>query len=82
MTHCKYASCADESWERSPISGRWVPKKDVKRDMCTWALYHPDAVDKLTNVPPWLSRNALAGHLMRPADCESCPLFEEGDPVE
>lgn len=82
MTSCKYASAPNQLFERSNITGAWIEKKDAPRDMCSWAHYHPDALEKLTNVPPWLVRNSLSGHLMNPADCEVCPLFDPGDALE
>lgn len=81
MKHCKYASATAEAWARN-AKGQWVQIKKHDRDLCTWAHYHPDALDKLMQVPPWLTRNALAGHLMKPEDCETCTLFDPGDAVE
>lgn len=49
--------------------------------LCGWAM--DSAPHQLVDVPRWLSRNALAGHLLRyPADCEGCPAWRrKGDPV-
>lgn len=79
--HCKYATASAEVWEDSILHG-WKRVEQPERDLCSWADYHPEAVDKLSNTPPWLQRNALSGHLMRKGDCEKCPLFERGNPVE
>lgn len=55
----------------------------AKRTLCGWAHFHPDAPAALISAPPWLSRVALAGHLMTPGDCgDRCPGFDPGPPVE
>lgn len=81
QVHCKYATAPMESWESKTGHG-WTKIAEPERDLCSWADFHPEAVEKLSNTPPWLQRNALSGHLMRKGDCEVCPLFERGDPVE
>ena len=43
-------------------AGREIP---AERMLCAWAHFHPAAPAKLVDTPPWLSRAALAGHLMR-----------------
>lgn len=53
------------------------------RFLCAWAVYAPEAVEKMTDVPPWLVRNAMAGHLVQPErDCAVCPFHHPGPPVE
>jgi hypothetical protein len=42
--------------------------------LCSWGI--DAAPDQLVNVPRWLQRNALAGHLLKyPDDCMGCPCF-------
>lgn len=78
--YCRYATAPAEMWRDS--NRGWVKVEEPERDMCSWATFHPESAEKLSNTPPWLQRNAIAGHLMRKGDCEKCPLFERGDPVE
>lgn len=79
--HCRYATAPEEMWAGTgPHDVKRV--KEPERFLCAWAHYHPTSPEKLTDTPPWLQRNALAGHLMREGDCERCPCFERGDPVE
>jgi hypothetical protein len=40
--------------------------------LCAWA---DSAPPQLLNVPRWMQRNALGGHLWRAGDCEGCPCF-------
>lgn len=80
MSECRYAT-APSDFEVVEIGGRrTAPTPD--RFLCAWAQFHPDAPVKLIDAPPWLQRNALAGHLMQDGDCAICPLFEAGEPVE
>lgn len=79
---CKYATAPVEMQERSNLTGKWRDVPNPDRFLCSWADYHPNAVEKLSNTPPWLQRNALAGHLMQKGDCERCPLYDEGDAIE
>jgi hypothetical protein len=45
--------------------------------LCGWAMDAAPA--NLVNVPRWMQRNALAGHLLNyPDDCRGCPCFEAG----
>jgi hypothetical protein len=50
--------------------------------LCAWAIYAPAATAALTDAPDWMARNAMAGHLWRDGDCDRCPCFERGEPVE
>ena len=81
---CKYATASVESYEyRTSAINRGSRKiENPPRDLCAWAHFHPQSADKLKDVPPHVSRNALAGHLMLPRDCEHCHCYEAGDPVE
>ena len=81
MTKCKYATAPAELYTQN-ANGEFVQISNPDRTLCAWATYHPEAVEKLTGTPPWLQRNALAGHLIRESDCDTCPLFERGPPVE
>lgn len=40
--------------------------------LCSWGETAPP---QLMNVPRWMQRNALSGHLWQPGDCEGCPVF-------
>ena len=81
---CRYLTVPEEQWVRRPgLQAGWTLARSPERSLCAWATYHPAAVEKLTDTPPWLGRNALAGHLVMPkADCAGCPCFEAGEPVE
>ncbi|WP_332763959.1 hypothetical protein [Phenylobacterium sp.] len=78
---CRYATASTEAYVVHP-GGQHERVTDPPRDLCAWAQFHPASAEKLTDTPPWLQRNALAGHLMRAADCATCPCFERGEPVE
>lgn len=84
MTPCRYASAPQELWEQRSKLGvpGWQKVAEPDRFLCSWATFHEESVEKLSNTPPWLQRNALAGHLMRKDDCASCPCYSPGDPVE
>lgn len=41
--------------------------------LCNWA---DSAPSQLMNVPRWMQRNALSGHLWEEADCAGCPCFD------
>lgn len=79
MPECRYLTASEEVEVLGPGGGVVATPA---RDLCAWAIYHPASADKLTDTPPWLARNATAGHLWRAADCERCPAFERGEPVE
>jgi hypothetical protein len=80
MPECKYLVAPDE-FEVVPCLGA-AKAKPAPRMLCAWATYHPDAVEALRVSPPWLVRNAVAGHQWRDGDCDRCPAFERGEPVE
>lgn len=81
---CKYLTAPEEVWVQRPDLGPgWQLAKAPERSLCAWATYHPASAEKLTDTPPWLSRAALGGHLVKPeADCIGCPCFERGSAVE
>lgn len=81
MVECKYASAPSELWVGDNLS-QMKPVKPSERFLCSWAIYSEQAVAKLESTPTWLQRNALSGHLMKKGDCETCPCFERGKPVE
>lgn len=70
---CVYCEPASEAYRIDARTGKETPCEVL---LCTWAEYAPEAQDKLIDTPPWLQHNALAGHLMRPRDCETCPCFK------
>ena len=82
---CRFASASSEAYV-IPLSGIHYGKEQKvekpERDLCTWASYHVTAPDKLVNTPPWLARNAMAGHLMRQGDCDKCCCYEAGSDIE
>lgn len=45
--------------------------------LCGWAITHPASADKLLDVPRWLQRESLSGHLWREGDCLGCPGYTE-----
>lgn len=68
---CRYAQRSEEAYlvggdgELTPCLGPML---------CGWAM--DAAPEKLVDVPRWLQRNALAGHLLKyPDDCDGCPCF-------
>lgn len=67
---CRYAQRSEEAY-RVEATG------EVRIDgpmLCGWA--EDGAPTQLVNVPRWLQRNALAGHLLKfPDDCMGCPCF-------
>lgn len=68
---CIYAATSEEAYSVSE-DGHLVAS--VGPMLCGWA--HEEAPAALLNVPRWLQRNALAGHLIDyPADCRGCPCF-------
>jgi hypothetical protein len=70
---CRYAHRSEEAYEQGSNEHRWRPVEGPM--LCAWAM--DAAPDKLVNVPRWLQRNALAGHLLRyPDDCMGCPCYE------
>ena len=80
---CIYLTAPVEMHETRRFGDGWRRVENPERFLCAWATYAPEAVEKMTDVPPWLVRNAGAGHLVRPeTDCPLCPYNQPGDPVE
>lgn len=81
MSACRYLVQPDE-YEVSTDHGRTFRPAEAPRMLCAWAIYNADAVAVLSAAPASIARNALGGHLWREGDCERCPCFAPGDPVE
>jgi hypothetical protein len=79
---CKYAVASSEAYVMDDRTNNLRKVENPPRDLCAWALFDPHAPAKLLDVPPHVSRNAIAGHLMAADDCLMCPCYEPGDPVE
>jgi hypothetical protein len=73
MIPCRFAQRAENAVEVDALTG---DQRQIEGPMlCGWAM--DEAPDQLLNVPRWLSRNALAGHLLKyPSDCEGCPAYQ------
>lgn len=70
---CRHAQLSEEAYEISTVTGEWQPGTGPM--LCSWA--QDSAPDQLMNVPRWMQRNALAGHLLNyPDDCLGCPCFD------
>jgi len=78
---CRYAVAPKECY-RGTGGDTMKRVANPDRFLCSWANFHPDAPAKLVDTPPWLQNNAMAGHLMRKGDCDKCPCFDRGEPVE
>lgn len=81
MPDCKYLVAPDEYELKTVHMGDFRPAP-APLMLCAWAIYHPASGAALTDTPDWLVRNAMAGHLWRDGDCDRCPCFERGEPVE
>lgn len=74
MTLCRYAKRSEECYIIT-TDGRQIAAADPQPSLCSWAMDAAPA--QLMDVPRWLQRNALAGHLLiYPQDCDGCPCFE------
>lgn len=70
---CQYAQRPDVAY-RVDLDGREMRVEGPM--LCGWAM--DSAPVQLVDVPRWLQRNALAGHLLKyPDDCYGCPCFKE-----
>ena len=71
MTLCRFAQRSEEAYRLSEIG---VKETRVEGPMlCSWA---DSAPPQLIDVPRWLQRNALSGHLLNyPDDCMGCPCY-------
>jgi len=67
---CRHLVASEDAFEIG-IDGRQTPTTVL---LCDWA---DSAPPQLLNVPRWMQRNALSGHLWRDGDCTGCPCFEE-----
>lgn len=71
---CRYAQKSEECYVIGP-DGKQRRVDDPAPSLCGWAM--DAAPSQLVNVPRWLQRNALAGHLLKyPEDCIGCPCYE------
>lgn len=69
MSICRYAQRSEEAYRVDMNGHRWEVEGPM---LCAWGM--DAAPDKLIDVPRWLQRNALAGHLLKyPEDCDGCP---------
>lgn len=70
--NCQYAQRAEIAYRVDPETGEHTRVEGPM--LCAWAM--DKAPEQLINVPRWLQRNALAGHLLKyPDDCMGCPCF-------
>lgn len=66
--NCRHLVLSEEAYKFD----KYGEKTPIDVHLCAWADSAPDA---LLNVPRWIQRNALSGHLWREADCEGCPCY-------
>jgi hypothetical protein len=68
---CRYAQRSEEAYSVGD-DGELTPAQGPM--LCAWGM--DAAPSQLVNVPRWLQRNALAGHLLKyPDDCMGCPCY-------
>ena len=67
---CEYLEAPTSAWTLDAKTGRETEVIDPEPSLCGWAIH---AAPKLKDTPPWLPRNAEAGYLWRPGDCDECP---------
>ncbi|WEK38657.1 MAG: hypothetical protein P0Y50_08835 [Candidatus Brevundimonas colombiensis] len=77
---CRFLVAADAY--QTGVDMRRLSPTPAPAMLCVWAHYHPDAVAKLADTPPWLTKAALAADLWRPGQCDRCPCFEAGAAIE
>lgn len=70
---CRYLVQSEEAYTID-WRGENVP---VTILLCAWAESAPP---QLKDVPRWMQRNALGGHLWREGDCEGCPCWSKDVP--
>jgi hypothetical protein len=46
--------------------------------LCAWGTSISGGA-ALIDAPPWVQRETLAGHMMRPGDCAGCAAWEKRD---
>lgn len=72
MNKCKYLVASEEEWVIDATTGKQTRAQNPEPSLCDFADKQPS---KLLELPRWLQRNALAGHLWRHGDCDGCPCF-------
>lgn len=65
---CRHLVASDEAY-KIDVGGQ----QPATVSLCAWA---DSAPAQLLNVPRWMQRNALAGHLWEESDCAGCPCFD------
>lgn len=80
MAECRYLVAADNY--QTGVALDVLKAAPSPRQLCVWAHYHPSAVEKLADTPPWLIKAALAADQLRPGQCDRCPCRQAGAPVE
>lgn len=70
---CEYLEPPDQAWEVDPVTGKETKIENPEPSLCAWAVHA--GAEKLKGMPPWLVRNAEAGHWWRAADCGDCPCY-------
>lgn len=80
QTDCRYLVAPDSY--QTGVSLSRLRLDEAPKMLCIWAHYHPDAVEKLSNTPPWLATVALASDQWRPGQCKGCPCYEAGAALE
>lgn len=66
---CRHLQRSPEAY-RIALDGAAAPAVVL---LCGWA---DSAPPQLVDVPRWMQREALGGHLWREGDCDKCPCFE------
>lgn len=67
---CRHMIKSDEAYHIDPETGA---ETAIVVLLCNWA---DSAPPQLLDVPRWMQRNALGGHLWREGDCDGCPCFD------
>lgn len=80
MADCRYLVAADDY--QTGVDLHRLYACGAPKMLCVWAHFHPTAVEKLADTPPWLMKTALAADLWREGQCEKCACRENGEPVE
>lgn len=69
---CEYLEAPDVLIRVDAATGEETRVDNPPADLCAWGLH---AGERLKQMPPWVTRNAEAGHLWRPGDCDGCPCY-------
>lgn len=80
MSDCRYLVSADDY--ATGVDLHRLRDAAAPKALCVWAHYHPAAVEKLADTPPWLVKAALAADQWRKGQCARCPCFDAGPAVE